>query len=475
MNKKVIWGIVIIMSLALFGVAVTQFIWIKAQVDLDEKSFDNKVIMAMNSVKGLLQEDTQSPEFIKGFYSEKRKSLFGLENKELSTLLSPKSNKFNTHYAELASLMRNLYPNDLLESINKTNLDRYIKEELGDQGVDLKFDYGVYSNKIQGFVIRNGRFAVQVAEDASSAIRDDRGLIDSPYKVQLFNDEEGSPGSLKIYFPSKRSWLWAKVVPSLLSSLLFTGLILLCFAYTIFVIFRQKQVSEMKTDFINNMTHEFKTPIATISLATDSITNNSVISSEDKIRRFAKIIKQENKRMLNQVEKVLQMARIDKQDFNLKLTSVNINEVVTQAAENSRLKIVQREGSLSADLKADKPIIEADLTHISNIVHNLLDNAEKYSSEKPIIHISTLNKAKGVIIKVKDNGIGMPKDSLKHIFDKFYRVHTGNRHDVKGFGLGLSYVKALVNAHKGSIEVTSELGKGSTFTLFLPYHQSENS
>ena len=146
MNKKVIWGIVIIMSLALFGVAVTQFIWIKAQVDLDEKSFDNKVIMAMNSVKGLLQEDTQSPEFIKGFYSEKRKSLFGLENKELSTLLSPKSNKFNTHYAELASLMRNLYPNDLLESINKTNLDRYIKEELGDQGVDLKFDSVSYTH-----------------------------------------------------------------------------------------------------------------------------------------------------------------------------------------------------------------------------------------------------------------------------------------------------------------------------------------
>ena len=475
MNKKVIWGIVIIMSLALLGVAVTQFIWIKAQVDLDAKSFDDKVIMAMNSVKGLLQEDTQSPEFVEGFYSKKRKSLFGLENDKLSSLLTTKSSNFNNHSVELTSMMRDLFANDLLESINKVNLDRYIKEELIDRGIDLKFDYGVFSNKIQGFVIRNGRFAVQVAEDASSEIREDRGLIDTQYKVQLFNDEKGSPGSLKIYFPNRRSWLWAKVVPSLLSSLFFTGLILLCFAYTIFVIFRQKQVSEMKTDFINNMTHEFKTPIATISLATDSITNNSVISSEDKIKRFAKIIKQENKRMLNQVEKVLQTARIDKQDFNLKLTSVNINEIVTQASENSRLKVMQREGSLTTDLKANNPIIEADMTHISNIIHNLLDNAEKYSSEKPVVHISTLNKAKGVIIKVKDNGIGMPKDSLKHIFDKFYRVHTGNRHDVKGFGLGLSYVKALVDAHSGSIEVASELGKGSTFTLFLPYHQKENS
>ncbi len=475
MNKKVIWGIVIVMTLALIGVAVTQFIWIKAQVDLEEQSFDDKVIMAMNSVKILLHEDTETPEFVKGFYTEKRKSLFGLENDKLTTLLSPKSNKFNTHSVELASMMRDLYPNDLLESINKVNLDRYIKEELVDQGIDLKFDYGVYSKKIDGFVIRNGRFAVEVATDASSEISEDRGLIDTPYKVQLFNDEEGSPGSLKIYFPSKRSWLWAKVVPSLLSSLLFTGLILLCFSYTIFVIFRQKKVSEMKTDFINNMTHEFKTPIATISLATDSITNNSVISSEDKIRRFAKIIKQENKRMLNQVEKVLQMARIDKENFNLKLTSVNINDVVTQAAENSRLKVVQRNGVLTSDLGAHNPLIEADLTHISNIINNLLDNAEKYSSDEPEIHISTKNLSKGVEIKVKDNGIGMPKDSLKHIFDKFYRVHTGNRHDVKGFGLGLSYVKALVNAHKGSIGVASELGKGSTFTLILPYKQQQMS
>jgi len=469
MNKNVIWGIIIIMTLALLGIAVTQFIWIKAQVDLDEKSFDDKIIYAMNNVKSLLQEDTEQPEFVKGFYREKRKSLFGMENEKFTNLLSPK----NTHSVELASMMRDLFPNDLLESINKINLDRYIKEELQDQGVDLKYDYGVYSNKRDGFVIRNGKFAVQVAEDASSEVSEDRGLIDTPYKVQLFNDEEGSPGSLKIFFPSKQSWLWAKVVPHLLSSVLFTGLILACFAYTIFVIFRQKKVSEMKTDFINNMTHEFKTPIATISLATDSITNNSVITSEDKIKRFAKIIKQENKRMLNQVEKVLQMARIDKQDFNLKLTSVNINDVVKQAAENSRLKVTKRQGNLTADLGAANPMIEADLTHISNIVHNLLDNAEKYSDEQPDITITTRNQAKGVEIVVKDNGIGMAKDSLKHIFDKFYRVHTGNRHDVKGFGLGLSYVKALVTAHNGKIDVTSELGKGSTFTLFLPFHQSQ--
>ena len=471
MDKRVIWAIIIIMSVALLGIAFTQFIWIKAQVDLDEKNFDDQVYMAMNSVKLLLQEDTETREFVVDFYKSKKKTLFGKENELVSKFLSPQNKGFNNYSMELAGLMQDLDPNALLESINKENLDRYLKEELLNRGVDLKYDYGVYSNKIQDFVIRNGKFAVQVQDSDSSTSSDDRGLYDSPYQVQLFNEEEGSPGYLKIFFPGKQSWLWAKVVPSLFSSLLFTALILLCFAYTIFVIFKQKKVSEMKTDFINNMTHEFKTPIATISLATDSITNGTVINNADKIKRFAGIIKQENKRMLNQVEKVLQMARIDKKDFQLKLTEVNLNQLVEQAAGHSRLKVEQREGKLSTRLDARQPIFEADLTHISNIIHNLLDNAEKYSNEKPEISISTSSDDKGVSIEIKDNGIGMTKESLKHIFDKFYRVHTGNRHDVKGFGLGLSYVKALVEAHQGTIDVVSELGKGSTFKLDFPYRQ----
>jgi two-component system phosphate regulon sensor histidine kinase PhoR len=229
----------------------------------------------------------------------------------------------------------------------------------------------------------------------------------------------------------------------------------------------------MKTDFINNMTHEFKTPIATISLASDSITNRTVIENPDKIKRFAGIIKQENKRMLDQVEKVLQMAKIDKRDFELKLTDVNINEVVYQASENSRLKIIKREGSLEVNLDASNALIQGDLTHISNIIHNLLDNAEKYSNEKPKINVKTKDASGGVEVLISDNGIGMTQESIKHIFDKFYRVHTGNRHDVKGFGLGLSYVKALMDAHNGKIKVSSELGKGSTFSLFFPFLQSD--
>ncbi|MBT8230398.1 MAG: ATP-binding protein, partial [Bacteroidia bacterium] len=173
------------------------------------------------------------------------------------------------------------------------------------------------------------------------------------------------------------------------------------------------------------------------------------------------------------VEKVLQMARIDKQDFELKITNVNINDVVFQASENTRLKVIKRDGYLITQLNAVYPNIEGDLTHVSNIVHNLLDNAEKYSKEKPEITITTENYENGVNVIIQDNGIGMSKESLKHIFDKFYRVHTGNRHDIKGFGLGLSYVKALMNAHKGMVKVESELDKGSTFTLFFPFKFSD--
>jgi len=473
MNKKFIWAIIIIMSLALIGIAVTQFVWIKAQVDLDEKNFDNKVTMAMNSVKAQLVKDTEEQESVGEHLKMLKKKSFGKDLGSLSRGLSTKTNGFDPTMYQIAGMVSVLNPEQHLASINKEKLDVYLKTELIDQGIDIKYDYGVYSNSDESFIIRNGKFAVPFAGNENKT-QNTKGLENSKYKVNLFTvDETGSPGYLQLFFPSKQSFLWSRVLPSMLTSILFTGLVLFCFAYTIFVIFRQKKVSEMKTDFINNMTHEFKTPIATISLATDSITNNTVISNEEKIKRFAGIIKQENKRMLNQVEKVLQMARIDKKDFELKVTDVNINDVIYQAAENSRLKVIQRNGKLETNLKADNPNIQGDLTHLSNIVNNLLDNAEKYSNGEPEIIVESRNTPEGVEISVKDNGIGMTKESQKHIFDKFYRVHTGNRHDVKGFGLGLSYVKALVNAHNGTIKVNSELGQGSTFTLFLPFTHSD--
>jgi two-component system phosphate regulon sensor histidine kinase PhoR len=227
----------------------------------------------------------------------------------------------------------------------------------------------------------------------------------------------------------------------------------------------------MKTDFINNMTHEFKTPIATISLAADSIASPKIIHDENKINRFIGIIRQENKRMLQQVEKVLQMAMIDKKDFQLKLSDVDLHELIRQAVEHLSLQVQQREGHISTNLEAGQPVIQGDYTHLSNVFHNLIDNANKYSDKSPEILISTFNINGGIQIIVEDKGIGMTKEDQKHIFDKFYRVHTGNLHDVKGFGLGLSYVKAITSAHQGSIDVKSEPGKGSKFSIYLPVRQ----
>jgi two-component system phosphate regulon sensor histidine kinase PhoR len=256
--------------------------------------------------------------------------------------------------------------------------------------------------------------------------------------------------------------------------LFLAAIIQFCIAYTVNVIFRQKKLSEMKTDFINNMTHEFKTPIATISLAADSITSPMLAGKPDKVQRFANIIRQENKRMNSQVEKVLQMAQIDKRDFSLKLTEVNMHDVIGRAVENISLQVEKKDGIVSTDLQATNPMVEGDLTHVSNMINNLLDNANKYSPEKPEITVHTRNVPNGVEVIIEDKGIGMTKEVKKHIFDKFYRVHTGDLHDVKGFGLGLSYVKALITAHKGQIDVKSEMGKGSSFILTFPFYVNNN-
>ena len=468
MNRKTIIAIITIMSIALIGLIIIQFVWIKWQVDLDAKNFDNKVVLALNTVSLRLTDEAQN----QGYIRRNSPSLFGKKNSDLvGDIMSSSKERWirQKREYEISSLAQFSDPNSSLEGINKNNLDTYLKQELENQDIELNYQYGVYSNEFEDFIILNGNYVATVKGESSQTDLENNPLTrNAVYQVALFNDEEGSPGSLRVFFPGKTSWLWSSVMPSMLASLFFTGLVLFCFIYTIMVILRQKKVSEMKTDFINNMTHEFKTPIATISLAADSMVSPMVSGHEEKVKRFAKIIKQENSRMLNQVEKVLQMAKIDKQEFELKKIELDMHKIILQAAENIQLKVAQRKGSVTTELKAEDPILYGDKTHLSNIIHNLLDNAEKYSQSAPQINIETKSDAKGLWISVSDQGIGMSKDSLKNIFDKFYRVHTGNIHDVKGFGLGLSYVKALVDAHEGTVSVKSELGKGSTFTIFLP-------
>lgn len=452
------------MSLALLGIAVTQIYWIKSNLTLDSKNFDNKVFKALNEVNDKLSMDAKAEkanwERLQGMFKGNQL------NKITSSYEEWRKRQLQS---EMQELSYSLNPAQYLEEINPIELKKSIEMALNNQGIDLDFEYGVYSNKDSSFIIVNEHFVPILNPHAqSSNVISNRGLNNSKYKTGLLSTEFTSPGSLIIHFPNKNSLLSPTVWPSLFSSLLFTSIILFGFSYTIYIIFNQKKVSEMKTDFINNMTHEFKTPIATISLASDSVLSPSIIKDEQKVRRFIGIIKEENSRMLNQVEKVLQIARIDKKNFELRKSEVDLHELIEKAVGHARLNVEQKQGQIIMDLKADFSKMLADQTHVSNMIHNILDNAIKYTPENPEIVVSTKNLLNGIEMIIKDNGVGMSKEARKHIFDKFYRIPTGNVHNIKGFGLGLSYVKAMVEAHEGKVSVKSELGKGSEFILFFP-------
>jgi two-component system phosphate regulon sensor histidine kinase PhoR len=225
----------------------------------------------------------------------------------------------------------------------------------------------------------------------------------------------------------------------------------------------------MKSDFINNMTHEFKTPIATISVAADSIGNEKVINNPDQIRFFTGMIKKENTRMNRQVEDILTIARLDKKEFEFRWEPVDVHEIIEEAVQSILIQVDKRGGQIELNLKAANPVATTDSVHCTNLIYNLLDNANKYSSDEPQITVTTKNNAKGILLSVEDKGIGMTKSVQSKIFERFYRQTSGNIHNVKGFGLGLSYVKAVVEANHGSISVHSEPGKGSRFEVFLPF------
>jgi len=294
--------------------------------------------------------------------------------------------------------------------------------------------------------------------------------LKSMYKVRLFDENLLRQGIvLSVVFPSRTNYVLGSISWMLIGSSLFSLFILSTFALSIFFILRQKKISEVKSDFINNMTHEFKTPIATISLAADTITNPRVIRDENSIRHFAGMIKKENERMNKQVETILQLASLDKKEIEFSFGDVSVHGIIRKSIDTVDLLVNQKHGTIITELGADHDIIRGDEEHLTNLVHNLLDNAIKYSPEKPEIKIITRNADDGIQIMVEDKGIGMSKSVQARIFERFYRQTMGNVHNVKGFGLGLNYVKSIVEAHKGTISVYSEPGKGSRFTVFLPY------
>ncbi len=347
----------------------------------------------------------------------------------------------------------------LSNRLQPQQLDSLLKIELANKGIDIEYLYGILDQNSDSLIY---------AAEANGA----QDLLQSDLRVTLFpNDIIGNINYLIVHFPEQQIYLIRKTWLSLIMGLILILIVVFCFAYALFTIIRQKKLSSVKNDFINNMTHEFKTPISTISLATEALQDQAVVQSPGVRERYLKIIDTENQRLSRQVEKVLQIASLEKEDFELKIENVDVHKTIEKALENIALQVEKKGGSITTDFSANSKLIPADEHHLTNIIYNLLDNANKYSIKPPQINITTSDEpGKGILIRIIDNGIGMTKEVVNRIFDKFYRKPTGNLHDVKGFGLGLSYVKTLVEAHGGNIDVKSALGKGSVFEIFLPNH-----
>lgn len=345
---------------------------------------------------------------------------------------------------------------DIHERLNAEMLDTLLKAELVNRGIKIPFEYGVKDHGNMVF--------------ASYVMNDNPSLVDEAYNVKLFpNDAVNHNQHLYLYFPEKEDFLMANMWTVFGSSAFLIMMIGGIFFASVNTMMNQKKLSLIKNDFINNMTHEFKTPISTISLAVDVMRDKDIQKNPD---RYLNIIKDENNRLAGQVEKVLQMALLDKGQVKLNLTEVNLHEIIDQVSQNLGVQVDQKGGELTLDLNASDPVLDADEVHMTNIIYNLIDNANKYSPDKPQIRVSTENTPLGLKISVEDKGLGMSKEELNRIFEKFYRVSTGNVHDVKGFGLGLSYVKKMVGLHGGSIEVQSSPGKGTLFELTFNYPQN---
>jgi two-component system phosphate regulon sensor histidine kinase PhoR len=377
-----------------------------------------------------------------------------IKQNEFLDWVKKRSNEFQNMSGEM---INEIYQWEKTLELDNKEIDYTLQQTLAYTGIHTPYEFAIIKNGI----VQDGTFKKSQKSD----------FMKSKYIVKLFPDNIISQDLfLSIIFPERTNYVLGSMVWILGGSLLFSLFILATFALSLYFIIRQKKISEMKSDFINNMTHEFKTPIATISLAADTITNSKVINDEASIRHFIGMIKKENSRMNKKVETILQIASLDKKEIEFKYENVSLHTVIEHVLETIEIQVHQRNGKINLNLNSEEPYIFGDYEHLTNLVNILLDNAIKYSPDLPEITITTRNSEKGIILSVEDEGIGMTKTVQSKIFERFYRQNSGNVHDVKGFGLGLNYARSIIEAHKGSIHVFSEPGKGSRFEIFLPFN-----
>lgn len=464
-RKNYIVVITVICGIALLGLVFIQFYWINAAIEQGKNELKGKI---NNTLFDIVQE-VGKYEARMNVKSKDPNKLLNKLNQGMNTAVTYDSLTGTFYYSSqgasfsapdqimqelMQEMLSNGKPISLLERLPMVTLDSIIDRVLTNKGIKSKYKFGVFTEH---------------ADIVYGNTDDTEMLLNSSYQIDLFPaDFFSSRFILVLEIPDERSIVIRSMWMMLGISAFFVLIIIFAFYYTIATIVKQKKLSIIKNDFINNMTHELKTPISTISLACEALSDKDIGNSDTTRIRFVSMISDENKRLGTLVENVLQSAVIERGDLKLKKENLDIHEIITSAVQNINIQVQKRNGVIHQDTKAKNTKVFGDKVHITNVIYNLLDNANKYTAGTPIIQIVTTDLVGGVMIKIKDNGIGIAKDHQDKVFEKLFRVPTGDRHDVKGFGLGLSYVKSIVENHDGEISLTSAIGKGSSFNIYLP-------
>jgi two-component system phosphate regulon sensor histidine kinase PhoR len=446
--KKIFPIIFFLIILSLTGIIYIQINWILTMVENKQELLRDKLIHALNDVGNDLVEQRGASPSIKTLRIR-------------PGITWRPSDQFLNELMKAPTVAERFTVEDLNEKLQKAFAFRGLK--------DIKFDFCVSSDLGPSNLsfkpeVRSPGFQ-KATEDSAKNLR-----VFYPLMAPADADVGGTLPSeiLVAVIHNYKSIVLGEMKTMIIVAILFTLVIIAAFYVTVHALLRQKKLSEIKNDFINNMTHEFKTPLATISLAVDALRNEKVVHDRQKSEYFSGIIKEENKRMNKQVETILQASLLDRREQQLNLRPIHAHTVIQEAMENFQLQLEGKGGRAELQLNAKNDLLDADEVHFTNLISNLIDNAVKYSKDQLLIHITTHSTSKSLIVRIEDNGIGMSKETQRRIFEKFYRAHTGNLHNVKGFGLGLSYVKTIVEAHHGKIKVESLTGKGTTFTLEFP-------
>jgi two-component system phosphate regulon sensor histidine kinase PhoR len=412
--------IVVLATISILGISITQIYWVKRAFGLKEAEFDRQVNTALFNVAS---------------------QIFSLNNTP-----SPANNP-------VKQVSTNYYVVMVNSDIDANLLEFLLRSEFEKRNIQADFEYGIYDCTHEKMVYGN---YVKLSDKVSK--REQNPNLPKWVNAGYY---------FGVQFPNREAQILNQMgIWSFSSAVLL--IVIVFFGYTLFVILKQKRLSEIQKDFINNMTHEFKTPISTIAVSTEVLKDTNIVQQPERLLQYATIIENENKRLKQHVERVLQMAKLDKEDVGLKKETVNLHEIIQEVVQSIDLALQERQGSIQLNLNAPSSNLPADRHHLTNVIFNLLDNALKYCTSKPSITIQTELNAGTLSLTVEDNGIGISDENKRRIFQKFYRVPTGNVHDVKGFGLGLHYVKQIVEAHRGRITVASESGKGCAFTILLP-------